>query len=144
MPGVDPTPWTAWGVLGLLGLTVAVLLGIIWRLSVHQSAAMKANTDTLISFVNTHRGETATVLTGIKNDTVSALAQLGQVLATSNDRMVAAFGKQARALDQVLLSNRILDKIEQMKNRGTNLSEKEIERIVASFLKEHYQQRSTD
>lgn len=133
MPGIDPTPFTAWGVLGLLGVTVAVLLGIIWRLSAQQSASMKENTSTIISFINTHRGETT-----------KALEELGKSWTSSNDKVIAAFTKQARALDQVLITDRILNQLERMKKRGTQLTDDEIDKAVRLTLREHTQTRSSD
>lgn len=123
--GIDPTPFTAWGVLGLLGLVIIVLVGVIWKLFVRQSSSMEIRDKTLMDFVNIHRGETT-----------AALMKIGDMVVSSNDRVVAAFAKQARALDEVLLSSRVLDQIEKLKQRGTTLDDTTIEKIVRSVLHE--------
>lgn len=123
--GLDPTPFTAWGVLGLLGLVIVVLVGVIFKLFVRQSSSMDARDKILMEFVDRHRGETT-----------AAMNQLGQLVGQSHDKMVAAFAKQARALDEVLISNRVLDQIEKMKQRGTTLDDTTIEKVVRSVLHE--------
>lgn len=134
--GIDPTPFTAWGVLGLLGLVIIVLVGVIWKLFVRQSSSMEIRDKTLMDFVNLHRGETTQALTKLGGDTTQALAKMSDMMISSNDRVIAAFAKQARALDEVLLASRVLDQIEKMKARGTTLDDTMIEKIVRSVLHE--------
>lgn len=134
--GVDPTPFTAWGVLGLLGIVIIVLVGVIWKLFVKQSSSMEIRDKTLMDFVNVHRGETTEALSKMSGETTHALSKLGDMMMASNDRVVSAFAKQARALDEVLLSTRVLDQIEKAKQRGTNLDDATIEKIVRSVLHE--------
>lgn len=131
--GLDPTPWTAWGVLGLLGIVVLVLMGVIWKLFLRQTSTMEARDQILMNFVDKHRGETTIAMQAVAT-TVSA----------SHEKMVQAFGRQARALDEVLLTNRVLDKVETMRARGTTLSGEEIERVVRTVIHERSQQRGSD
>lgn len=125
MPGVDPTPFTAWGVLGLLGLVIIVLVGVIWKLFVKQTSTMESRDQILMSFVDRHRLETT-----------QAIERLGIMIAASNDKVTGAFAKQARALDEVLLTNRVLDQIEKMKARGVQLDETLVEKVVRSVFSE--------
>lgn len=134
--GIDPTPFTAWGVLGLLGLVIIVLVGVIWKLFVRQSSSMEIRDKTLMDFVNVHRGETTKALDKLGGDTTQALGKMSDMMVSSNDRVIAAFAKQARALDEVLLASRVLDQIEKMKARGTALDDTMIEKIVRSVLHE--------
>lgn len=56
--------------------------------------------------------------------------------------MVQAFGRQARSLDEVLLSNRVLDRLETMKQRGVVLSPEEVDRVVRSLIHERSSTRA--
>lgn len=131
--GLDPTPWTAWGVLGLLGLVVVVLMGVIWKLFLKQTSTMEARDQILMNFVDKHRGETT-----------QAMKEVATTVSLSHQKMVEAFGRQARALDEVLLTNRVLDKVETMRARGTQLTAEEIERVVRTVIHERSQQRAND
>ena len=134
--GIDPTPFTAWGVLGLLGVVIIVLVGVIWKLFTKQSSSMEVRDKILMDFVNVHRSETTAALEKLGLGSAASLRELSAVITSSNDRVVAAFAKQARALDEVLLAARVLDQIEKMKARGTNLDDTTIEKIVRSVLHE--------
>lgn len=127
VPGVDPTPFTAWGVLGLLGVVIIVLVGVIWKLFVRQSSSMEARDQILMSFVDRHRSETTVALDNIANK-----------VTASNDRVTAAFAKQARALDEILFANRVLDQVEKrIKAQGVaGLDDTMIEKIVRSVIHE--------
>ena len=118
MIGIDPTPFTAWGVLGLLALVIIVLIGIIWKLFNKSTAAIESQTNTLMGFGDKQRGETAKTLTEITDKVTS-----------SQDRMTSAFAKMARNLDELVMLERIYDRA--AKRAGsTPLTEEEIEKIV--------------
>ena len=126
MPGVDPTPFTAWGVLGLLGVVIIVLVGVIWKLFIRQSSSQEVRDKTLMDFVDRHRSETT-----------RAMQDVATTVASSHDKMSQAFARQSRALDEVLLTGRVLDQVEKMRLRsGVPLTPEEIDRIVRSVLHE--------
>jgi len=125
MPGIDPTPFTAWGVLGLLGVVIVVLVLVILKLFTKQTSTMEVRDRLIMDFVNVHRGETTTAMQGV-----------AATVAASYDKMAAAFGRQARSLDEVLLSNRVLDRLEAMKQRGVALTPEEVDRVVRSLIHE--------
>lgn len=131
--GLDPTPFTAWGVLGLLGMMLVVLAGILWKLFGKQTAFMEQNTKTLIDFVNEHRGETSATLNTIMT-----------TMTVSHDKMTDAFVKQARVLDEVLLTNRIFEQVKRAKQEGINLDDTVIERIVRTVTQERGGTRRND
>lgn len=131
--GLDPTPWTAWGVLGLLGIVVLVLMGVIWKLFLRQTSTMEVRDQILMTFVDKHRGETTQAMQNVAN-----------TVSLSHEKMAQAFGRQARALDEVLLTNRVLDKVETMRNRGTVLSAEEIERVIRTIIHERSQPWNSD
>lgn len=118
MIGIDPTPFTAWGVLGLLAVVVFVLIGIIWKLFNKSTAAIESQTNTLMGFVDKQRSETAKTLNEITDK-----------VALSQDRMTSAFAKMARTLDELVLLERIYDRATKRAG-GTPLTEEEIEKIV--------------
>lgn len=116
--GLDPTPFTAWGVLGLLGVVVLVLVGIIWKLFNKSTAAIESQTQTMMGFVEKHRTETS-----------KALGELTDKIVLSQDRMTNAFTKMGKELNELVLLERIYDRA--AKRAGNSpLSEEEIEKIV--------------
>lgn len=125
MPGLDPTPFTAWGVLGLLGVVILILVGVIWKLFVRQSSSQEVRDKTLMDFVDRHRSETT-----------NAMERVATTVSNSHDKMTQAFARQARALDEVLLTNRVLDQLEKMKLRGVTLSSDEVDKVVRSVMHE--------
>lgn len=131
--GIDPTPFTAWGVLGLLGLVLLVFAGVIWKLFSANAVSMETRDKILMDFVNVHRGETQKSLDAIADKVVD-----------SHKTMAQAFGRQARALDEVLLTGRVLDQIEKRKVAGTQLTTEEIDRVVHALMRERAAVRSTD
>lgn len=131
--GLDPTPFTAWGVLGLLGMMLVVLAGILWKLFGKQTAFMEQNTKTLIDFVNEHRGETS-----------ASLDKIVTTISASHDKMTDAFVKQARVLDEVLLTNRIFEQVKRAKQEGITLDDTVIERIVRTVTQERSSNRRSD
>lgn len=125
MPGLDPTPYTAWGVLGLLGIALIVMLGVVWKLITQQTANMKTRDELIMGFVDRHRGETT-----------KAMADVAGTVAQSNDRLTVAFNRQSRALSEILLANRVLDRVESMRKAGVVLTQPEIDSIVRAAAHE--------
>jgi len=121
--GLDPTPWSAWGVLGLLGLIVIALMGIIWRLFNKQTSTMEVRDKLIMDFVNTHRSETT-----------RSMQDVAKTVSDSYDKMSVNFSRQARALNEILLANRVLDRIEKMKASGAVMTPAEIESLVRSIF----------
>lgn len=128
MPGtaLDPTPFTAWGVLGLLGLVVIALIGVIWKLFVKQTQSAEVRDKVLMDFVNAHRGETTAAMQGV-----------AQTVANSHDKMTVAFNRQAQLLDQMLYANRVLEKVESMRSRGVEITPDQIATIVRMVADEN-------
>lgn len=125
MTGVDPTPYTAWGVLGLLGFAFIALILIVYRLFSRQTSSMENISSSFMEFVDRHRSET---LTGMQ--------RIGDMVGQSNEKMVAAFNRQARALDEVLMVNRLMDQIVDAKKQGISLTPQEMQRIVQAVAHE--------
>lgn len=131
MIGIDPTPFTAWGVLGLLAIVLFVFLGITWKLFNKSTASMESQTKILIDFVNTHRTETNKALEGLADKSNLSLSNVTDKVVTSQDRMTSAFAKVARAIDELVMIERVLDKAsKKISTGGVSLTEDDIEKIV--------------
>jgi hypothetical protein len=128
--GLDPTPWTAWGVLGLLGLVVVILMGIIWKLFTKQTSTMEARDQILMSFVDRHRSETSKAINDVSDKSNQAMKDVANTVAASQDKMVSAFAKMARVIDELVLLERIYDRASKKAGGGTPLTEEEVEKIV--------------
>lgn len=128
--GIDPTPFTAWGVLGLLVVVVLILMGIIWKLFDKSSTAIASQTEQLMEFVDKHRGETSKTLQEIIASMVAAQRESSEKVATSQDKMTSAFSKVARTLDELVLLERIYDRAAKRASGATPLTEEEIDKIV--------------
>jgi hypothetical protein len=136
VPGIDPTPFTAWGVLGLLGVVIIVLVGVIWKLFVRQSSSQETRDKVLMDFVDRHRLETTVAMKEVATTVAQSQDRTASSIIQSQDRMAQAFARQSRALDEVLLTSRVLDQIEKMKLRGLPLTAEEIDRVVRSVMHE--------
>lgn len=130
MIGIDPTPFTAWGVLGLLVVVVLILMGIIWKLFDKSSTAIASQTTTLMEFVDKHRGETSRVLSEISAGFVKSQSDTAEKVSASQDRMTSAFAKMARTLDELVLLERIYDRATKRAAGATPLTDEEIDKIV--------------
>lgn len=127
---IDPTPFTAWGVLGLLVVVVLILMGIIWKLFDKSSTAIASQTTTLMDFVDKHRGETSKLITEISSGFVASQRDTADKVASSQDRMTSAFAKMARTLDELVLLERIYDRATKRAAGTAPLTEDEIDKIV--------------
>src|SRR4051812_31784712 len=67
MPGLDPTPYSAWGVLGILAVVILVLIGIQWRLFNRQDQRSESQIKAFMDFMDRHRAETTSALSGMAN-----------------------------------------------------------------------------
>jgi hypothetical protein len=119
VPGLDPTPYTAWGVLGLLAIGFLVALGMIWRLVVRNSAERDTSSKQMMDFLDRNRIENNAALQGV-----------AKTVADSNDKMSTAFNRQSRLLDELLIRNRAIDRIDRLREGGSPVSSDEIRRIV--------------
>lgn len=122
---LDPTPYQEFGIMGILGLAIAILCALVWRLVVKQSEAFEKRDQVLMAFVSTHRAESG-----------QALNHLGEVLDASMAKLVIAFDRQQRKLEEVILTGRVLEKVAGMRKRGMDLDETTVEQVVRSVIKE--------
>lgn len=130
MIGIDPTPFTAWGVLGLLVVVVLILMGIIWKLFDKSSSAMTSQTTIIMDFVDKHRGETHKTLQEIIASMVAVQKESSDKVAVSQDKMTSAFSKVARTLDELVLLERIYDRAAKRAAGAVPLTDEEIDKIV--------------
>lgn len=133
---IDPTPWSAWGVLGLLGLAFIVLVGIVWKLFMRTTFTLESQTKTVMDFVNVHRSETTRAMEGVAS-----------TVSTSYEKMATQLGRNTRALQEMLLLHRFTELLQRTKSNaapGTQLSEDEIARIFRVVAHEQSQGRRED
>jgi len=123
--------------LGLLGIVVLILTGIIWRLFGKQTSTMEVRDKLIMDFVNGHRSETTKSLEGVAKAVSESYEKSSKTVSDSYDKMSVNFARQARALNEILLANRVLDRIEKMRGAGnTPMSSSEIESIVRTIIHE--------
>jgi len=139
--GIDPTPYTAWGVLGLLGLVVIFGVLIIWRLFVTQTRFMEERDTRLMKFVGEHRQEFSASLEKVTERQSATIEQVTGTLGRSNERLARAFDRQSRALDEVLIADRALNRIAALQGTGASISQTDVESIVRELIR---QRPSTD
>lgn len=131
MQGIpDPGAFTQWGILGILAFVIVVLGVILFRLFVRQTSSMEARDRILMDFVDRHRGETTT-----------AMKEVAGTVSNSYQDLRNTMSRQARALDELLMSTRVLDQIEKMKRAGTPLTQDEVDRVVRSIMHERGRER---
>lgn len=133
---MDPSPFTAWGILGILAFAIVVLCAILWKLFVSQRAMFETRDKLLMDFVDRHRSESAATMTRVADTVSSSQTKLGDVLSTSLHDLQVTIARQQRRLDEVLMTGRVLDKIEAMRKRGADIDETMIEKVVRSVWHE--------
>lgn len=141
--GIDPTPYTAWGVLGLLGLVVLFGVAIVWRLFVVQTRFMEDRDTRLIAqfgvmqqFVGEHRKEFSASLEAVTNRQSATIEQVATTVQRSNERLARAFDRQSRALDEVLIADRALNRIAALQTAGAAVSQSDVESIVREVIRQ--------
>lgn len=133
---IDPAPYTAWGILGILGFAVVVLCGILWKLFVSQRQMFETRDKLIMDFVDRHRSESAVTMGKVADSVSLSQKELGNVLSTSLHDLRVTMSRQARRLDEVLMTGRVLDKIEAMRRKGTDIDETVIEKVVRAVMHE--------
>lgn len=132
----DPSPFTAWGILGILAFAIAVLCGILWKLFVSQRAMFETRDKLLMEFVDRHRGENTAAMIKVADTVATSQKELGGVLSSSLHDLQVIIARQQRRLDEVLMTGRVLDKIEAMRKRGADIDETMIEKVVRTVIHE--------
>lgn len=121
---IDPTPYTAWGVLGALVFVLIVFAGVGWKLFGSISSSFDTRDKTLIDFVNLHRGETTL-----------AMKEVAHCVNESNRDIASALREQSRVLDQMMLTDRVTEQLK--RRRGESLpTREELESIVRQVIRE--------
>lgn len=133
----NPTSYLGFGIFSVLAFVIVVLIGILFRVFAQQSADKKEQAASqkerdmlLMAFVDRHRGEFT-----------SALERISISFAGSLDNFRAAFDRQERNLDEVLLTTRVIDQLDKLKRGGSPLTEGDIEKVVMSIIRERANQR---
>jgi len=130
IPGLDPTPWTAYGVLGILIPVIALLTTIVWRLVHSFSDAISKRDVTFMEFIEKQRTESSTSVEKISN-----------MVKESYDKLSVIMGQQVRAMDRVLLANNVAAQIESRLGKHPNApTSQEIETLIRQVLSEQRNQ----
>jgi len=66
--------------------------------------------------------------------------RLGSALSSSLQDLRSVISRQARKLDEVLLTSAVLDRVERARRKGDTLDESAIESVVRSVIKERKDQ----
>lgn len=133
---IDPSPFTAWGILGILAFAIVVLCAILWKLFVSQRAMFEARDELLMGFVDRHRGESTAAMIKVADTVAASQKELGGVLSSSLHDLQVIISRQQRRLDEVLMTGRMLDKIEAMRKKGVDIDETVIEKVVRNVIHE--------
>lgn len=133
---LDPTPFTQWGVLGILAFVIVVMGGLIWKLFVKQGERDQV----LMNFVDKHRLETTVAMQGVANTVASSHDKLATAVTTSHSELKVTIDHHTRMLDEILMANRVLEQIERLlerlKSKGIDLTREEVENIVRTIIHE--------
>lgn len=132
----DPTPFTQYGVMGLLGFVIIALIGVIWKLFLKQDQSMAARDTVLMDFVNKHRAETSLAMQNVANTVANSHDKLASTLSLGLSELKTSTERHTRVLDKVLMTNSIFEQIERLKQKGTELSVDEIDKLVRSIIQE--------
>lgn len=135
--GIDPTPFTSWGVLGLLGLAFLACVGLVWRLVVKGTEAHATQNKIVMDFVSAHRTEFSKTSEDNRKEFARLLEQIGESVRTSNKELTIAFNRQSTMLDRVLLQRSVLSEIRELHAQGKSIDTDTIERAIEKVLMRH-------
>lgn len=125
---IDPTPYTAWGVVGTLAFTIVVLCGTVIVILVRQSNRDRM----LMDFVDRQRSETSLTLKDMSTTLQTSQDHLGTTLTTALNRFEQAFTSQSNRLNEVLVTGRVLERVAALQRRGEKLDDTVISQIVSA------------
>lgn len=134
---VDPTPYTAWGVVGTLAFTIVILCCTVIVILMRQGNRDKM----LMDFVDRQRSETAMTLKDLSSNVQLSQEHLGTTLIQALSRFEQAFDRQAQRLNEVLITGRVLEKVAQMQKRGEKLDDTVISQIVTMIKSQQTSQQ---
>lgn len=122
----DPGAFTAWGILGILAFAIVVLCGILYKIITKQSemyaskdAVFVASLDRVTDKLSQSQKEMSGTLSEAMHDIKETMVRL------------------IRRLDEHMLLSKVADRVQQVsKNKGADLDDTVIERVVRSILSE--------
>lgn len=129
-PSVDPAAYGAaqWGVLGALVFVIVILGLIIYSLFIKQQTNQSARDQTLISFIDRHRGETTAAMKGVAD-----------TMAKSLDEIREALVAHGRTIDAVYVTTVAAERAKRMKQAGeADLSPAETNALIRDVISELY------
>lgn len=133
---LDPGSFTEYGIVGILGVVILILGYILYKLFYQHTKVLENRDKMVMDFVNDHRSETTAAMMNVASTIAVSQKEAADKVAGSYDRLQASFERQARVLDEVVLSSRVVDRIAAQKRKGVDLTDDEIERAVRTIMHE--------
>lgn len=136
---IDPTPYTAWGIVGTLAFTIMALLVTVVVILVRQTSRDRM----LMGFVDRQRVETSTTLGNFGQSLQLSQEKLGRTfeqalahneatIGTALSRNEEAFRSMTNKLNEVLITGRVMEQVRASQRRGETLDDTIISRIVSA------------
>lgn len=129
---LDPTPYTAWGVLGALVFVLIVFAGVAWKLFGSISNSFDTRDKTLIEFVN----QTHTEAAKERGETTIAMKAIANTVAESNKEVAQALREQSKVLDLVIVTQRVEETMKRRRGDGMPTRD-EIEAMVRAVMRDY-------
>jgi len=125
---IDPTPYTAWGIVGTLAFTIMALLITVVVILTRQTSRDRM----LMDFVDRHRTETASTLQTFGSSLQQSQEKLGHTLDQALSRSELAFDRMSNRLNEVLITGRVMERVAALQRRGDKLDDTQISQIVSA------------
>lgn len=127
----DPlSSFTQYGIVGILGAVIYVLVKLVPTLVNKQTALLEANSKNLMEYMTQHRGETTAALAGLGSTVATSNEKMATTIAGSHRELTSVLSRQARLLDQALFAARLMERVKEAKANGVSLSADEIDRLA--------------
>lgn len=133
---IDPTPFTAFGVLGALLFVIVIMGGLIYHLVTKQAAAFQSREEQFMNFIGSHTDKTNSAAKENVDKTNAALREISNNMQQSLSKIEGVISKHTNKLDAFLLTSEVLRRIEQAKKKGDILDETTIEKVVRTVVQE--------
>lgn len=133
---LDPTPFTAFGVLGALLFVIVIMGGLIYHLITKQATHFETREQQFMNFIGAHTDKTNSALKENTDKHNTTLKEISSGMQLSLSKLESVISQNTERLSSVLLLREVERRLEAAKRKGDALDDTVIERVVRNVINE--------
>jgi hypothetical protein len=133
---LDPTPFTAFGVLGALLFVIVIMVGLIYHLITKQAAHFETREQQFMNFIGAHTDKTNGALKETTEKNNTTLKEVANGMQQSLAKIEGVISQHTDKLNALYLMGEVSRRIEAAKRKGDALDDTMIERVVRNVINE--------